>query len=157
MPFSVTHQALGGLLRRHNAHVAEQATVDGVRIVEIDRLADEVRAIVKQKIEAALVAAGVECPDELIVLLLGGIDTEGIDGPVVSGADELYPIASGRAAAIGIGRYVFKICTPVGVSQSRYVVERSRSMEPHPAGPRRKDTATRERPASRNRKRDDNG
>jgi hypothetical protein len=72
---------------------------DGVRIIEVHRLPNEVRAIVKQKIEPTLVRAGVECLNELVILLLTRLDLKSINGSVVGCADQLDPVPLGRSAA----------------------------------------------------------
>jgi hypothetical protein len=50
-PFAVTYEAAGRLFRRDDAGVCEEAAMDGMRIVEVHGLADEVGALVKQNTE----------------------------------------------------------------------------------------------------------
>jgi len=65
MPLAVTHQALGRLLRCHNARVGDEAAADGVGIVEVDRLPGEIRAVMEQEVQVICVVAGVEGLNEL--------------------------------------------------------------------------------------------
>ncbi len=130
MLFAVTHQALGRLFWRHDPHVGDETAVERARIVEINGLADEIRAIAEQEIEATLVGAGVECLNEGVVLLLSGFDPKSIDGPVVCGAYQLGPISLGRAAVVCIRRHLREICSPIGVPQHGNVFQTYRQRNP---------------------------
>src|SRR5580704_10550346 len=91
--------------------------MDGVRIVEIDGLTGEVRAIVKEDIEMTPVGARVESPDELVVLRSGGFNTKGVAGSVVCGAHQLNPLIGRRTAVLLIGCDLSKVAAPILVAQ----------------------------------------
>src|ERR1700678_3189202 len=120
MVLAVTHQALGSLFRRHDANVRDEAAMDGVRIVEVDGLPDEVGAIVKQKIEAPLVGPGIESLNKPVVLLRRGFDAKGVDSPVVRGAHQLYPISPRCLASRRVRRHSFKVPASISVPKSRH-------------------------------------
>jgi hypothetical protein len=95
--------------------------MDGVRIVKVDGLTHEVRAVMKHNIEMTVVGPGVEHLNEGVVLLRSSFDAKGITGSVVCGAHELCPIVRGRTAVLVVGCDLPKVAPPIFVPQDYYV------------------------------------
>src|SRR5580692_11622900 len=87
----VSHQPVRGLLGRGHASIGEDAALEDVGKIVIEKLTREVRTIIEYEIETGQVGSRVQLLDQGIVLVRSGVKAEGKDAPLVGCAHQLSP------------------------------------------------------------------
>jgi hypothetical protein len=120
MSFAELHQRLRRMLRCRHIKIGDDAAFHGLGIIEIDGFPHEVGAIGRHQFVGHSVWARIVGRHEFVVLSSAGLDLKAVQGPIVSRAHQLIPIATRGLSRFLVGHDLFKIFSAILVAQSRF-------------------------------------
>jgi hypothetical protein len=117
MVLAKANQQAGHLFGGGDAEVADNAAMEHFRIVRIDQIAGEVGAVVSYEIEFVAIGSGVVFANQLIVLVLRGIDLEAVKRATIGDAERFGPAAAGRLAVGPVGSNGLEVVAAILIAE----------------------------------------
>ena len=108
------------MLGRCHFQVCEKTPRRGLRVVKIDHVPHEVRAIAGNQFVGHVVRTFVVRRDEIVILLFRGRKLEAVEGSVKRRAYQFIPIAWGRRPFRTVGNNLFQVFSPVRIAHGRF-------------------------------------
>src|SRR6266478_5347026 len=117
VPLTVFHKRFCGVFGCGDIEIGENCPRYRFGVVKIHDVADKVRAIPREDLVRFSVQAGIEPPDEFVILLRGRLNLETVAGAVVRRTDKLDPISPGSFSRGFVWRKVFQILPSILISE----------------------------------------
>src|SRR5580692_1180648 len=116
MMLPIAHEQLRNMLGRRNSQIAHQAAMEHFRIVSINQVAGEIRAVMRHQIEAEAIWRRVVLANERIVLFFSRVQLETVNAAPILSSDQFDPPSRRRFAIWAVGRNRFKMISTILIS-----------------------------------------
>src|SRR5260370_23396685 len=113
MVAAVFRKHLRDLLGSRDAEIGNHTTMQGVRVIKIDRLAHKIGTVFLQEGIAVAVWLAVELADQQRILFRGGLNLKSINCPVISRPDQFIPVSLGYSSVGAIRGKRFQVVATV--------------------------------------------